>query len=77
MTTKEEIVSMKKDISSINEKMDNLDGKLDMLTERLLNPDKGVTARVNRNTSMRKVLVKAMWMIYAITLGALIKLFTD
>tara|TARA_R110002012_G_scaffold77036_4_gene194735 strand:- start:1787 stop:2020 length:234 start_codon:yes stop_codon:yes gene_type:complete len=77
MTTKEEIVSMKKDISSINEKMDNLGGKLDMLTERLLNPDKGVAARVNRNTAMRKVLVKAMWMIYAITLGALIKLFTD
>jgi|TARA_R110002167_G_scaffold124090_4_gene303343 hypothetical protein len=77
MTTKEEIVSMKKDISSINEKMDNLDGKLDMITERLLNPDKGVAARVNRNTAMRKVLVKAMWMIYAITLGALIKLFTE
>ena len=60
MTTKEEIVSMKKDISSINEKIDN-----------------GVAARVNRNTAMRKVLVKAMWMIYAITLGALIKLFTE
>ena len=77
MTTKEEIVSMKKDISSINEKMDNLGGKLDMLTERLLNPDSGVAARVNKNTSMRKTLVKAMWVIYAITLGALIKLFTD
>jgi hypothetical protein len=77
MTTKEEIVSMKKDIGSINEKMDNLDSKLDMITERLLNPDKGVAARVNRNTAMRKVLVKAMWMIYAITLGALIKLFTE
>ena len=77
MTTKEEIVSMKKDIGSINEKMDNLDNKLDMITERLLNPDKGVAARVNRNTAMRKVLVKAMWMIYAITLGAFIKLFTE
>ena len=77
MTTKEEIISMKKDISVINEKIDNLDGKLDTLTEKLLNPDKGVAARVNRNTAMRKVLVKAMWMIYAITLGALIKLFTD
>lgn len=77
MTTKEEIVSMKKDIGSINEKMDNLDSKLDMITERLLNPDKGVAARVNRNTAMRKILVKAMWMIYAITLGALVKLFTE
>ena len=77
MTTKEEIVSMQKDISSINEKMDNLDNKLDMITERLLNPDNGVAARVNRNTAMRKILVRAMWMIYAITLGALVKIFTE
>ena len=76
MTTKEEIVSMKKDINSINSKMTSIDSKLDMLTEKLLNPDTGVTARVNRNTAMRKVLVKAMWVIYTITLGALIKLFT-
>tara|TARA_B110000285_G_scaffold112259_1_gene127440 strand:- start:793 stop:1026 length:234 start_codon:yes stop_codon:yes gene_type:complete len=76
MTTKEEIVSMKKDINSINSKMTSIDSKLDMLTEKLLNPDTGVTARVNRNTAMRKVLVKAMWIIYALTLGALVKLFT-
>tara|TARA_R110000824_G_scaffold125427_1_gene284508 strand:- start:667 stop:900 length:234 start_codon:yes stop_codon:yes gene_type:complete len=77
MTTKEEIMSMKKDIGSINTKMNSIDSKLDMLTEKLLNPDTGVTARVNRNTSMRKILVKAMWVIYSITLGALIKLFTS
>ena len=76
MTTKEELVSMKKDISSINEKMDGIDAKLDMLTEKLLNPDTGVTARVNRNTAMRKVLVKAMWVIYGLTIGAMIKIFT-
>tara|TARA_R110001599_G_scaffold13728_2_gene61298 strand:+ start:770 stop:1003 length:234 start_codon:yes stop_codon:yes gene_type:complete len=77
MTTKEEIVSMKKDINSINSKMTSIDSKLDMLTEKLLNPDTGVTARVNRNTAMRKVLVRAMWVIYAVTLGALVKLFTS
>lgn len=76
MTTKEEIVSMKKDISAINGKMDSIDAKLDMLTEKLLNPDTGVTARVNRNTSMRKILVKAMWVIYGLTIGAMIKIFT-
>tara|TARA_R110000824_G_scaffold97931_2_gene233751 strand:+ start:895 stop:1128 length:234 start_codon:yes stop_codon:yes gene_type:complete len=76
MTTKEELVSMKKDISSINGKMDGIDSKLDMLTEKLLNPDTGVTARVNRNTAMRKVLVKAMWVIYGLTIGAMIKIFT-
>ncbi len=77
MTTKEELIAMKKDITTINDKIDNLDGKLDMLTDKLLNPDTGVTARVNRNTSMRKVLVKAMWIIYTITLGAIIKIFTE
>ena len=77
MTTKEEIIAMKKDINIINSKIDNIDEKLDMLTDKLLNPDTGVTARVNKNTSMRKVLVKAMWVIYTITLGALIKIFTD
>jgi len=77
MTTQEELISMKKDISTIGDKMDNLNGKLDRLTERLLDPDVGVAARVNRNTAMRKVLVKAMWVIYAVTLGALIKIFTE
>tara|TARA_R110000822_G_scaffold209986_1_gene345870 strand:- start:52 stop:285 length:234 start_codon:yes stop_codon:yes gene_type:complete len=76
MTTKEELVAMKKDIGSINGKIDNIDAKLDMLTEKLLNPDTGVTARVNRNTSMRKVLVKAMWVIYTLALGVMIKIFT-
>ena len=76
MTTKEELISMKKDITSINDKMDNIGSKLDMLTDKLLNPDSGVTARVNRNTSMRKVLVKAMWVIYTVTIGAIITIFT-
>jgi|TARA_R110002020_G_scaffold216482_1_gene424204 hypothetical protein len=77
MTTKEELIAMKKDITTMNGKIDNIDSKLDMLTDKLLNPDNGVTARVNRNTSMRKVLVKAMWVIYTITLGAIIKIFTE
>ena len=76
MTTKEELISMKKDINSINGKMSNIEDKLDMLTEKLLNPDTGVTARVNRNTAMRKVLVKAMWVIYSIKIGAMITVFT-
>ena len=77
MTTKEELISMKKDITTMNGKIDKIDSKLDMLTDKLLNPDNGVAARVNRNTSMRKVLVKAMWVIYTITLGAIIKIFTE
>lgn len=75
MTTKEELVSMKKDIGSINDKMDNIESKLDMLTEKLLNPDTGVTARVNKNTAMRKILVRAMWVIYGVAVAAIIKIF--
>ena len=77
MTTREELVAMKKDIGAVNGKIDNIDSKLDMLTDKLLNPDTGVTARVNRNTAMRKVLVKAMWVIYGLTIGAMIKIFTN
>jgi|TARA_R110002072_G_scaffold293779_1_gene463346 hypothetical protein len=76
MTTKEELISMNKDISTMNSKIDNIGEKLDMLTEKLLNPDTGVTARVNRNTTMRKILVKAMWVIYTVTIAAMIKIFT-
>tara|TARA_R110001599_G_scaffold198924_1_gene395761 strand:+ start:415 stop:648 length:234 start_codon:yes stop_codon:yes gene_type:complete len=76
MTTKEELISMNKDISTMNSKIDNIGEKLDMLTEKLLNPDTGVTARVNRNTAMRKILVKAMWVIYGVTIAAMIKIFT-
>jgi hypothetical protein len=68
-------MSMKKDINSINSKMTSIDSKLDMLTDKLLNPDTGVTARVNRNTAMRKVLVKAMWVIYGIAVATIIKIF--
>tara|TARA_R110000803_G_C11900423_1_gene312021 strand:- start:47 stop:292 length:246 start_codon:yes stop_codon:yes gene_type:complete len=79
MTTKEQMLLMNKDIISLQEKMDSFDGKLDLLTEKLLNPDTGVTARVNRNTAMRKVIVKAVWVLYALALGAIgtiTKIFT-
>ena len=76
MTTKEELISMKKDITTMNGKIDNIGEKLDMLTDKLLNPDTGVTSRVNRNTDMRKVLVKAIWILYIAVAGAMIKIFT-
>lgn len=75
MTTKEEIVLMKQRMNSVEEKLDKMDSKLDMLTEKLLDPDYGVTARVNRNTSYRKTMAKALWVIYGITIGLVIKLF--
>ena len=76
-TLHNEINLVKQDVVHIKETQSKMQADLSMIKERLLNPDKGVAARVNRNTAMRKVLVRAMWVIYSITLGALIKLFTE
>jgi len=59
----------------MDKKLDKMDEKLDMLTRNLLDPDNGVTARVNQNTSARKTLSRAMWIIYGIVAAALAKLF--
>ena len=71
---KDDISLMEHRMNSMEEKLDKMDGKLDMLTEKLLDPDYGVTARVNRNTTHRKVMSKALWIIYAIVIGVIIKL---
>ena len=62
MTTKEEIVSMKKDISSINEKMDNLDSKLDAATKEFLaDPMRNnLTENSIENLFQRVLLAKLM-----------------
>jgi hypothetical protein len=75
MTTKEEIGLMKQRVRSMEDKLDKMDEKLDMLTEKLLDPDYGVTARVNRNTSYRKVMSKALWVVYGVLVGLIVKLF--
>lgn len=74
-STNIEIGLMKVRMESMEEKLTKIDSKLDMLTEKLLDPDYGVTARVNRNTSYRKVMSKALWVIYGITIALVVKLF--
>ena len=67
---------MKLRIESMEEKIDKMDRKIDVIIEKMMDPDYGITARVNKNTAMRKIIVRALWVLYALTLGALIKLFT-
>ena len=74
-TAAQEMALMEHRMNSMEDKIDKVNDKLDMLTEKLLDPDHGVTARVNRNTSYRKVITKALWIIYAVTIGLIIKLF--
>jgi len=77
MTMKDDISLMEHRMNSMEDKLDKMDAKLDMLTEKLLDPDHGVTARVNRNTSYRKIMSKALWAIYAVTIGLVIKMFWE
>jgi|TARA_R110000787_G_scaffold109820_1_gene218402 hypothetical protein len=75
MSMKEDISLMEHRMNSMEDKIDKINGKLDMITERLLDPDSGVAARVNKNTSYRKVISKALWVVYAILSGVIIKMF--
>tara|TARA_R110000744_G_scaffold113225_1_gene212201 strand:- start:7139 stop:7372 length:234 start_codon:yes stop_codon:yes gene_type:complete len=75
MTTKDEIMLIKHRIDKMEERLEDIDSKLDHLMERLLDPDDGVTARVNQNTHARKTLTRALWVLYGIVLGAMVKLF--
>ena len=64
-TTAQEIALMKLRMDSMEDKLDKLDEKLDMITEKLLDPDHGVTARVNRNTIFRNEMEDLVGEIYA------------
>ena len=73
-TLSQKISLMEQRMNSMENKMDKINDKLDMITERLLDPDSGVAARVNRNTSHRKLMGRALWVIYVIVIGVVAKL---
>jgi hypothetical protein len=74
-TTAKEIALMQQRMDNMEKKLDKMDEKLDSLCKQLLDPDNGVTARVNKNTAARKMLVKAIWILYGIVAAAIAKLF--
>ena len=74
-TAAQEIALMKQRMDSMEDKLDNMDKKLDMLTKQLLDPDKGVVARVNKNTSARLNMQKALWGLWTIVVGSLVAYF--
>ena len=49
-TTAQEIALMKKDIETLSSEIKELNKKIDMLMKKLLDPDKGLVVRVNKNT---------------------------
>lgn len=75
MSQAQDIAIMKLRIDSMEEKLSKIDDKLDMMMEKLLDPDNGVTARVNQNTSARKAISRALWVLYGIVIAAIAKMF--
>jgi len=73
MTTKEEIMLINHRLKEMEDKINDMDNKLDMLIERLMDPDTGVAARVNQNTAARKGLTRALWILYGIVAAAIAK----
>ena len=75
--TIQELAIIKLRTDSMEEKLVELNKKIDNLTEKILDPDYGVTSRVNQNTAVRKNIVKALWVLYVLVMGALVKLFIN
>ena len=73
-TLHNEINLVKQDVVHIKETQAKMQADLSMIKERLLNPDNGAIARVNRNTDFRKKANGALWSVWIAVLGILGKL---
>ena len=58
----------------IHEDLQDLKEDVRFIKKRLLDPDDGTIARVNKNTSFRKGAQKTLWAIWLVIVGILGKL---
>ena len=58
----------------LHEDLQDLKEDVRFIKKRLLDPDDGTVARVNRNTDFRKSSQKTLWSIWMVILGILSKL---
>jgi len=58
----------------LDEKLADIKDDVRLIKTRLLDPDIGVTARVNKNTSFRKSTTKVLFSIWVALAGVLTKL---
>ena len=58
----------------LHEDLQDLKEDVRFIKKRLLDPDDGTVARVNKNTDFRKSSQKTLWSIWIVILGILSKL---
>ena len=69
-----EINLVKQDLEYVKQNQAKMQAELSMIKERLLNPDEGTIARVNKNTQFRKSTTKVLWSIWIALIGILTKM---
>tara|TARA_X000001382_G_scaffold78977_1_gene55440 strand:+ start:365 stop:619 length:255 start_codon:yes stop_codon:yes gene_type:complete len=69
-----EINLVKQELEYMKRTQDKMQADLTMIKERLLNPDEGTIARVNKNTQFRKSTSKVLWSIWVALIGILTKM---
>ncbi len=69
-----ELNLVKQDLAYVKDAQTKMQADLSMIKERLLNPDEGTIARVNKNTSFRKSTSKVLFSIWITLLGILTKI---
>lgn len=69
-----ELNLVKQEMAHVKHAQVKMQTDLSMIKERLLNPDEGTVARVNKNTSFRKSTNKVLWSIWITLLGILTKI---
>jgi len=60
--------------TELHENIQDIKDDVRFIKAKLLDPDTGVTARVNRNTSFRKSTTKVLWSIWIALAGVLTKM---
>ena len=69
-----EIKLVKQDIEYVKDNQARMQEDLTMIKKKLLGPDSGTIARVNRNTAFRKSTSKVLWTIWVALLGIIGKM---
>ena len=69
-----EINLVKQELEYLKKNQDKMQADLSMIKERLLNPDEGTIARVNKNTQFRKSTTKVLWSIWIALIVILTKM---
>ncbi len=73
-----DIQLVKQDLCHVKDNQERMQEDLTMIKKKLLGPDSGTIARVNKNTAFRKSTGKVLWSIWIALLGIIGKiLFWD